>query len=709
MGRRDHRPPPKRGDLDLSALMNVEQKNQLHQLINVILESMQKNVRDIFDNMGNGRDDEKEDDCESQKEIAKPLIEPTPVPAVLTAASANGFLKIPKSIEEATNLLKKDESEILTSSLNELKRDALTNFGKWRGTVLRRFGDITIKNGGNGGNVTNQGPHQQQGGSSRRTGAVRGRPTRPSGGDVPVDESNAALIRLYPPSPTPLVGLPKEKRALILHSVLLMLLGLENYSTYSRILLLNLASSMHIPMHVLAADELRVANGLAQVIKGISAEEIAARRAEEGKLARRYKVPPASTTNITTFGVNGGLAAPLASLGIGTVFGGLGFGAAAAAGLLGTMAESTVVVGTLFGLYGARATGKMADSYAKDVQDFGLPPLHGSLDKDYTDSKDVPAEDRRLRFVLCIAGWLAKPEDIVKPWLSLKDQSEAYALRWEIDALMKMSHALSTVFRSAAWTAAKKEIVGRTVFQCLEQNYWPIDLLQFSKVIDNPWSVGMVRADKAGLTIADAIVNKIQGERGITLIGFSLGARIIYSCLMSLAEKRIFGVVENVVLMGAPCPTDLRSWAAMKSVVTGRLVNVYSKNDYLLGFLSRSSCYLYGVAGLSSVSGIHGVENLNVSDTVTGHLQYQYHVGSILKSLGWEDLNRNQIVQEQQSLAMLEEEEKRLDQSRTEREAREALARMDLNKGARKTKAEKDQEKPNDGKKKAGGGGKQNK
>jgi hypothetical protein len=48
-------------------------------------------------------------------------------------------------------------------------------------------------------------------------------------------------------------------------------------------------------------------------------------------------------------GVTGGLAAPLVAAGIGTVMGGLGLGATAAAGLLGTLAESSIVVGALFG------------------------------------------------------------------------------------------------------------------------------------------------------------------------------------------------------------------------------------------------------------------------------------------------------------------------------------------------------------------------
>lgn len=258
---------------------------------------------------------------------------------------------------------------------------------------------------------------------------------------------------------TPLHQLPKEKRALILHCMLLLLLGLENYSSYSRVLLLHLASSLHIPMHVLAQDELRVAHGLSMVIKGIPPEEIAQKRAEEGKAVRRMRAGQASTVSNSSAD---GLATPLMAAGIGTVFGGLGLKPSAAAGLLGTMAEGTVVVGTLFGLYGARATAKMMDSYVKDTQDFGLAPVHGYPSQQYLDPKDVPAEDRRLRMVICIGGWLMNDEDVVRPWQCLGRMNEPYGLRWEVDPLLKLGNALDTLIKSSAWTDAKKEVASRS-------------------------------------------------------------------------------------------------------------------------------------------------------------------------------------------------------------------------------------------------------
>lgn len=331
--------------------------------------------------------------------------------------------------------------------------------------------------------------------------------------------------------------------------------------------------------------------------------------------------------------------------------GGLGLGATTAAGLLGALAESGVIVGGLFGAYGGRMTGKMMDAYAKEVEDFAFLPLKGSM------KKEPQPKDRRLRVTIGISGWLTQKEDIITPWRALGRQSEVFALRWELEALTKLGSSLEAVVKSAAWSVAKKEIIARTIFASLMDALWPIALLKVSKVVDNPFSVAKNRADKAGLVLADALINKAQGERPVTLIGYSLGARVIYSCLMSLAERGAFGLVESAVLIGAPAPSDAAAWRSMRSVVAGRLVNVYSENDYILAFLYRTSSIQYGVAGIQEAKNVPGVENVDVSPMVSGHLRYQYLVGSILEKIGFEDIDLQEVEREEETLALLEEAE----------------------------------------------------
>lgn len=60
---------------------------------------------------------------------------------------------------------------------------------------------------------------------------------------------------------------------------------------------------------------------------------------------------------------------------------------------------------------------------------------------------------------------------------------------------------------------------------------WPASLITLASVIDNPWGVCCRRSAEVGKQLAEVLLSREQGQRPVTLIGFSLGARVIYYCL----------------------------------------------------------------------------------------------------------------------------------------------------------------------------------
>lgn len=104
------------------------------------------------------------------------------------------------------------------------------------------------------------------------------------------EDADAALIQLYPPTSTPLYALSKERRILLLHTMLLLLLGLEHYSSYSRVLLLHISSSLHLPLHILVEHEIKISQGLIQAAKHMSGNEEFEKRTESNKTSRAWKV-----------------------------------------------------------------------------------------------------------------------------------------------------------------------------------------------------------------------------------------------------------------------------------------------------------------------------------------------------------------------------------------------------------------------------------
>lgn len=88
----------------------------------------------------------------------------------------------------------------------------------------------------------------------------------------------------------------------------------------------------------------------------------------------------------------------------------------------------------------------------------------------------------------------------------------------------------------------------------------------------------------------------------------------------------------------------------MRSVVAGRLINVYSTKDFLLAFLYRANSLQYGIAGLQAIPDVQHVENVDVSALVEGHTQYRFLVGAILQRLDLEDIDADAVEQQMKRL-----------------------------------------------------------
>lgn len=548
------------------------------------------------------------------------------------------------------------EKDLGQANMQELKSAALEHWDKWRSNVIQRIGQVLNSQQEEEARKQHEASEEQQE-LQQRNASPPMKFEHPPKYDKVVNET---MKTLYPPIDSPLRRLPEENRTLIMHSLLLLLLSLEHYHAESRILLLRVSTSLGLPVDVLGLDESKVARGLLAAAENMSADEETKKKADENKTGRRWKVGLATVAGAALIGVTGGLAAPLLAAGVGTVMGGIGLAGTATAGYLGALAGSGVLVGGLFGAYGGRMTGKMMDQYAREVEDFGFEPV-----RTHHRPRKIEKEFRRLRVAIGISGWLTEEKGVVEPWKVVGAQLETFALRWELEALMNLGNAITTLVTSAAWSYAKVEIIKRTLFGALTAGLWPLAILKVGKVIDNPFSVANYRAQKAGEVLADALINKAQGERPVTLIGFSLGGKVIFACLKALAERKAFGLVENAILIGTPAPSTAADWRMVRSVVSGRVVNIYSTNDYVLGFLYRSQTTALGIAGLQAVDHVKGVENIDVSNLVSGHTRYRHLTGPILREIGFEDVDLEALAEEETALKAQDQQEE------TERAANE--------------------------------------
>lgn len=272
------------------------------------------------------------------------------------------------------------------------------------------------------------------------------------------DVVDQELARRYPALPTPLSSLPMDKRKLCLHLVLLTAVSMDAYSSFTRVFMLYLTSSLRLPLQAVQEDEVRLGRGIGKAAEDLDLGFVALQKTTESKKSRKWKAAGASL-----IGAQGaGLAEPFVWAGMGCIPGRNepDISHATVAKILGNVAHNGIIVGNIVGIYAGRETGAMIDQYAKDSSDFAFLPLDGDSELGYRDSGEVAAEKRRMRFVLGIGGWLTQEDGSTDPFRCLRSPSaESFVLRYEVFNQMALGTSLEQIiFRSNMWTAITKEM-----------------------------------------------------------------------------------------------------------------------------------------------------------------------------------------------------------------------------------------------------------
>lgn len=647
-------------DQSLATLLSREERAELSLLISQTTEEMRKSLIRGFDEKPKTsvKKEASEKNTEESQEVIDlsklSLSDPGSGSITGTAPEAEekAGAKTVDENESQDQLQPEPESELEPDTIAQhtpetkaLKQSALTFFDAWAEGVILRVGEVV--------NSREESTQHKSGEQVRKLADQSAKQAfEPTEREKDVDRQ---LAEVFLPVQTPLADLSQGERSTIVNAVLLLLLSLETYRAHSRMLLVRLAISLRVSLAEVTKMEMNTAFGLLEAASKMDASESTTKAQNASSTSRKWKVGVAGVAGAALIGITGGLAAPFLAAGVGALMGGLGLGATAAAGYLGALAGNAVLVGGLFGAYGARMTSQTMDKYAKEIEDFAFLPTQGSE----KDNQEVQKQRRRLRITVGVTGWLTEEEQVTLPWRVLGSGGEPFALRWELQALMNLGGALKDFVVGQAWSKIRSELIKRTVLAALWSALMaPLMIRKAIKLVDSPFGIAKLRAVKAGEVLADALINKVQGERPVSLIGQSLGARVVYACLLALARREAFGLVDNVVLMGAPVPSDAEAWRAMRSMVSGRVINVYSSQDYILAFLYRTSSAQLGVAGLQAIEGVYGVENYDMSDQIAGHLKYMHMTGPVLKQVGWTDIDEEVLRREEMLVKQIDEEEK---------------------------------------------------
>lgn len=413
---------------------------------------------------------------------------------------------------------------------------------------------------------------------------------------------------------------------------LLLLTQTGTYDARSRTLLYRFTQLLNIPGVELAQFEKRITETLQ--LQNTSDQKwedgnLMQTRKDQSKKKRYMYVGMATIGGALILGLSGGLLAPVIGGGIAAGLSTIGISGTAGF-LAGAGGTTLVTLGST--AIGARAGSKGMLKRTGEVKTFEFVPLHNN---------------RRVNLIVTVSGWMSgKADDVRLPFSTVDPvMGDLYSLLWEPEMLRSTGQTMG-ILASEILTQSIQQVLGATILTALMGAVQlPMALSKLTYLVDNPWNVSVDRAWKAGLILADTLMAKNLGDRPITLLGFSLGSRVIYSCILELAKRGKFGIVENVFLFGSPVVINNDELILARSTVSGRFVNGYSKKDWILGYLYRATSGGLGrVAGLSPVTINNvGIENFDCTNLVEGHMGYRKAMPKLLKSLGFEVINEEFI------------------------------------------------------------------
>ena len=113
---------------------------------------------------------------------------------------------------------------------------------------------------------------------------------------------------------------------------------------------------------------------------------------------------------------------------------------------------------------------------------------------------------------------------------------ELYTVRWESDLIEELCMSVIDLAADVV-TGATKQLLKYTVLSALATALTiPAALKSAADMIDGTWTLVVERSDLAGQELAQSLLFSTAGNRPVNLVGFSFGARVIYSCLKELAR-----------------------------------------------------------------------------------------------------------------------------------------------------------------------------
>eukprot|EP00474_Spongospora_subterranea_P002556 CRZ03014.1 hypothetical protein [Spongospora subterranea] len=394
---------------------------------------------------------------------------------------------------------------------------------------------------------------------------------------------------------------PNGRARILLILLHFCLLRFKSYDARVRVSLFTVAVALGIPKRWVCIEESIYIGVLFE-----SAKESTIPGSQSKKQIKKWmKVGAAAAVGAGLMVLTGGLAAPALGIGVSAL------GITSIGTFLGSATGAAIVTG-LFGVGGGGLASYKMHRRVGALSNFEFTPI---------------SSDGSIHVILCISG-IFIPNETSNPviWEPLNEvfndiSQDIFCLDWETQTLINAGKAVTDFIGAQASSFVLTEGLKQTIFGAvMTAMAVPAAVLSAGYLIDNPWAVLISKSDQAGEELGQVLLQRVHGNRPVSLIGFSAGARIIVRALEFLAINNGFGIVQDVFLLG--CPYWSSNWDGVVRVVAGRFVNAYSPSDWVLKYVYRAVTASVSACGLESIDHPK-VENIDINGIVgSSHTNY---------------------------------------------------------------------------------------
>jgi hypothetical protein len=293
---------------------------------------------------------------------------------------------------------------------------------------------------------------------------------------------------------------------------------------------------------------------------------------------------------------------------------------ASLAAIGGSVAAGTAIIAAVGAGLGGASGAIVAKKYAGEDKYFGIHRLRrGGTNK-----------------TVFVNGFLQQKDVDFKEWMEGHSPCFPKECLYGVTWASKDLYELGRIFGTGVLTEVAKQLfirIGKKGGKKINP-FGPV--ITMLGLAGNPWHVSMARSAKTGAVLADAISR--SKETNYTLVGHSLGCRVIYYALQALSTKDRIKINDVILLGGAVGKNDPEGWRRATRAINGTIYNCYSTNDGVLSKMYRiANANLSHPIGISAIPGRNAkIKNINCGDLIQGtkaHMIWKENYEEILRRI----------------------------------------------------------------------------